>query len=167
MAGLMAGTAGEGAEAVFTTGTASTGGAAGSGPGFAGTAGAGVLGPRGGATGPSGRRRVLYDGVPEHEVVDGEAVLVQRFTLPDAGPCVVHGRPAVSLGDGRGVEAEPPIGASIPTVLGWRAGDGPLQTGTSLHVEGGDGTVWSLIVRLAPDTMTELTITVQPGEGGR
>ncbi|MCP9974353.1 hypothetical protein [Streptomyces somaliensis] len=165
MAGLMAGTAGEGAEAVFTTGTASTGGAAGSGPGFAGTAG--VPGPRGGATAPSGRRRVLYDGVPEHEVVGGEAVLVQRFTLPDAGPCVVHGRPAVALGDGRGVEAEPPIGASIPTVLGWRAGDGPLQTGTSLHVEGGDGTVWSLIVRPAPDTMTELTITVQPGEDGR
>ncbi|MFJ3244143.1 hypothetical protein ACIQ8G_16360 [Streptomyces sp. NPDC094154] len=168
MAGLMAGTAGEGAEAVFSTGTTSTGGPADAGRGFAGSAGAsGVPGPRGGTTGPSGRRRVLYDGVPEHDVVDGEAVLVQRFTLPDVGPCVVHGRPAVALGDGRGIEAEPPIGASIPTVLGWRAGDGPLAAGTSLRADGGDGTVWSLIVRPAPDTMTELTITVEAGGDGR
>lgn len=167
MAGLMAGTAGEGAEADFATGTPPTGGPAGTGRGFEGTAGSGgVPGPRGGTTGPTGRRRVLYDGVPEHDVVDGEAVLVQRFTLPDAGPCVVHGRPAVALGDGRGVEAEPPIGASIPTVLGWRAGDGPMAAGTSLRADGGDGTVWSLIVRPAPDTMTELTITVEAGGDG-
>lgn len=168
MAGLMAGTAGEGAEAVFATGTTSPGGIAGTGRGSAGTAGAGgVPGPRGGSSGPSGRRRVVYDGTPEHDVVDGAAVLVQRFTLPDTGSCVVHGRPVVALGDGRGVETEPPIGASIPTVLGWRAGNGPITPGASLHAVGGDGTVWSLIIRPAPDTMTELTVVAEAGGEGR
>ncbi|MFF6805709.1 hypothetical protein [Streptomyces sp. NPDC012616] len=168
MAGLMAGTAGEGAEAVFGTGTTSPGGIAGTGRGSAGTAGAdGAPGPRGGSSGPSGRRRVVYDGTPEHDVVDGAAVLVQRFTLPDTGSCVVHGRPVVALGDGRGVETEPPIGASIPTVLGWRAGNGPITPGASLHAVGGDGTVWSLIIRPAPDTMTELTVVAEAGGEGR
>ncbi|MEV6649974.1 hypothetical protein [Streptomyces sp. NPDC051219] len=167
MAGLMAGTAGEGAEAVFTGGTTSPGGIAGSGRGSGGSAEpGGIPGPRGGPGGSSGRRRILYDGDPEHDVVDGESVLVQRFILPDEGPCVVHGRPAVALGDGRGIEAEPPIGASIPTVLGWRAGDGPLMSGSSLRTKGGDGTVWSLIVRPAPDTMTELAVVAEVGGDG-
>lgn len=164
MAGLMAGTAGEGAEAVFAAGTTPPGGSSGTGRGSGGLAGAGgIPGPRGGSGVPSGRRRVLYDGAPEHDVVDGEAVIVQRFTLPDAGSYVVHGRPAVALGDGRGVETEPPIGASIPTVLGWRAGSGPVTDGSSLHTVGGDGTVWSLIVRPAPDTMTEVTVVAEAG----
>ncbi|MGW2552420.1 hypothetical protein [Streptomyces sp. NPDC001635] len=168
MSGLMAGTAGEGAEAVFTGGTASAGGAAGPGGSSGGTAGlGGIPGPRGVPGGTSGRRRVLYDGDLEHQVLDGEAVLVQRFTLPDTGPCVVHGRPAVALGDGRGVEAEPPLGALIPTVLGWRAGDGPLTLGSSFRTAGGDGTVWSLIVRPAPDTVTEVAVVAEAGGGGR
>ncbi|WP_327729516.1 hypothetical protein OG250_27280 [Streptomyces sp. NBC_00487] len=168
MAGLMAGTAGEGAEAVFATGTTSPGGIAGTGRGSAGTAGVGgAPGAGGGSSGPPGRWRVVYDGTPEHDVVDGAAVLVQRFTLPDTGSCVVHGRPVVALGDGRGVETEPPIGASIPTVLGWRAGNGPITPGASLHAVGGDGTVWSLIVRPAPDTMTELTVAAEAGGEGR
>jgi hypothetical protein len=168
MAGLMTGTAGEGAEAVFTGGTASPGGAEGPAGSLGGTDGTGgIPRPRGGLGGTSGRRRVLYDGDLEHEVLDGEAVLVQRFTLPDAGPCVVHGRPAVALGDGRGVEVEPPLGALIPTVLGWRAGEGPLTSGSSLRTQGGDGTVWSLIVRPAPDTVTEVAVVAEAGGGGR
>ncbi|MFF8228724.1 hypothetical protein [Streptomyces caelestis] len=164
MAGLMVGTAGEGAEAVFATGTTSSGGSGSPERGSAGSTGVGgIPGPRNGSSGFSGRRRVLYDGAPEHDVLDGEAVLIQRFTLPEAGSCVVHGRPAVALGDGRGVEGEPPIGASVPTVLGWQAGDGPVTTGSSLRVTGGDGRVWSLIVRPAPDTMTELTVVAEAG----
>ncbi|MFC8489422.1 hypothetical protein ACFUJU_01205 [Streptomyces sp. NPDC057235] len=168
MAGLMTGTAGEGAEAVFATGTMSSGGTTGAGRGSAGTTGAGgTTSPGGGAGIASGRRRVLYDGPPEHDVVEGEAVIVQRFTLPDAGSCVVRGRPVVALGDGRGVETEPPVGAAIPTVLGWRAENGTVMNGSSLHTIGGDGTVWSLIVRPAPDTMTELTVVVETGGGDR
>ncbi|MFF4132246.1 hypothetical protein ACFY1B_12015 [Streptomyces mirabilis] len=168
MAGLMAGTAGEGAEAVFTGGTASPDGAAGPGGGLGGTTGpGGIPRPRGVPGGASGRRRVLYDGEPEHQVLDGKAVLVQRFTLPDPGPCVVHGRPSVALGDGRGVEAEPPLGASIPTVVGWHAGNGPLTPGPSLRTEGGDGTAWSLIVRPAPDTVTEVAVVAEAGGGVR
>ncbi|MFJ4755848.1 hypothetical protein [Streptomyces sp. NPDC088763] len=162
MAGLMAGTAGEGAEAVFAKSATPSGGAGGTGGGFGE---GGIPRPRGGSGGSSGRRRVLYDGDLEYEILDGEAVLVQRFTLPDAGPCVVHGRPAVALGDGRGVESEPPLGASIPTVLGWRAGEGPLTSGSSLSTEGGDGTVWSLIVRPAPDTVTEVAVLAEAGGG--
>jgi hypothetical protein len=36
-----------------------------------------------------------------------------------------------------------------------------------LRTEGGDGTVWSLIVRPAPDTVTEVAVVAEAGGGVR
>ncbi|MFD3939041.1 hypothetical protein ACFWSF_13220 [Streptomyces sp. NPDC058611] len=159
LAGLMVGTAGEGAAAVFPT----AGGTSGRSGRASGTVGAGPT-PAGQPGRLRGRQRVVYLGDPVHDVLDGQAVIVQRFTLPDPGAQTVHGRPSVALGEGQGSEADPPLGASTPTVLGWRSDSGTVTEGLTLSTEGGDGVVWSLVVRPAPDTVTELLVVADPGQ---
>ncbi|MFE4514369.1 hypothetical protein ACFRMQ_09285 [Kitasatospora sp. NPDC056783] len=161
MAGLMAGAPGHGGSAVFPTadpvhspGPASrhpNGGAP-----DPGEAGSGA--PARPAT--HGRRgaRLRYLDEPFHDTVDGRAVLVQRFELVDAGEQVVRSRLSVALNDALGREGEPPRGASVPTVLGWRADGEELHRSDELHTDGGDGRVWSLIVAPAPDTVTEIVM---------
>ncbi|MEV8533460.1 hypothetical protein [Streptomyces sp. NPDC051211] len=161
MAGLMAGASGEGAAAVFPDARGTTAIAGGNG-GASGVGGSPA--PTGRPGRARGRQRVVYIGDPVHDVLDGQAVIVQHFTLPDPGVHIVHGRPAIALGDGQGSETEPPLGASTPTVLGWRSDSGAVEEGRSLSTQGGDGVVWSLVVRPAPDTVTELIVVVEPGQ---
>ncbi|MFE5656722.1 hypothetical protein ACFQ9H_11130 [Streptomyces sp. NPDC056517] len=162
LAGLMVGTAGESAAAVFPTSKVTAGGDS---PGWSegGVGGSGTTGV--GQPGRSrGKQRVVYLGDPTHDLLDGQAVIVQRFTLPDHGTQTIHGRPSVVLGEGQGSEGEPPLGASTPTVLGWRSDSGTIIEGCTLSTEGGDGNVWSLVVRPAPDTVTELVVVADPGQ---
>ncbi|MER7583546.1 hypothetical protein [Kitasatospora sp. NPDC097691] len=161
MAALMAGAPGHGGSAVFpaTDGTRS--------PGPAGPApNAGAPNPGEAGTGAPGRpaahgrrgARLRYLDDPFHDTVDGRAVLVQRFELVDAGEQIVRTRLAVALNDASGREGEPPRGASVPAVLGWRTDAGELHRTDELRTDGGDGRVWSLIVTPAPDTVTEIVM---------
>ncbi|MDH6132795.1 hypothetical protein P3T37_002181 [Kitasatospora sp. MAA4] len=170
MAGLMAGAPGQGGSAAFPTGPdptaigpanwqkASTEGQ---------DSGGAVSGGQTPGTGHHGRRgaRLRYLEEPFHDTIDGNAVLIQRFELLDAGEQAVRGRLAVALSDVLGRESEPPIGASVPTVLGWRSDTGDISRSEELHVPGGDGRIWALVVKPAPDTVTEIAVSSDRKDG--
>ncbi|WP_406341449.1 hypothetical protein [Streptomyces sp. NBC_01578] len=172
MAGLMVGAPGEGGSAVFTAeaeaGSVVSAGVDGQWPDTARRAD----GEASGATersgpGRQGKRgaRLRYLDDPFHDALDGKGVLVQRFELLDIGQQAVRARLAVALSGALGREGEPPKGASVPTVLGWRSDTGEVLAVPELHVAGGDGRIWSLLVRPAPDTVTEIAVTSERKDG--
>ncbi|GAB2904949.1 hypothetical protein [Streptomyces heilongjiangensis] len=109
---------------------------------------------------PRRRPRVQYVGDPYYDEHNDVSVLVQEFRLPIAGPQRVHIDLAVTLPGTGGRETDPPIGATMPVLLGWEDGDGLLHASASCVIEGGE-TVWRALVRPAPDTMTEIGIKVE------
>ncbi|MEU5042711.1 hypothetical protein [Streptomyces griseorubiginosus] len=106
------------------------------------------------------RPRVQYVGEPYYEDRGDDELLVQDFRLPVDGPQRVRIDLAVTLPGTGGRETDPPIGASMPVLVGWEAGDGRLHTTDVCVIEGGD-TTWRALVRPAPDTMTEIGIKVE------
>ncbi|MFE9963777.1 hypothetical protein ACWD7T_13040 [Streptomyces sp. 900116325] len=166
MAGLMAGAPGEGGSAVFDVAPrAQASASVGEGEGFAPSAGSGGSGAFTGHT-VRGRRgaRVRYLDEPLFDSLAGQTVLVQRFQLLDVGVQTVHGRLSIALGDDAGREERTPQGAAVPTVLGWCRGDDEVLHTECLETTGGDDTVWSLLVKPAPDTVTEVLLTAHRRE---
>ncbi|AUG75748.1 hypothetical protein CFP65_0808 [Kitasatospora sp. MMS16-BH015] len=106
------------------------------------------------------RPRVQYVGDPYYDDRGDDSVLVQEFRLPVPGPQRVRIDLAVTLPGSGGRETDPPVGASMPVLLGWEDGDGRLHTGDACVVEGGES-VWRALVRPAPDTMTEIDVKVE------
>ncbi|MFE0040880.1 hypothetical protein [Streptomyces sp. NPDC059015] len=106
------------------------------------------------------RPRVQYVGEPYYDDRGTDVVLVQEFRLPVAGPQRVRIDLAVTLPGTGGRETDPPVGASMPVLVGWEGDDGRLHTSGTPVVEGGDS-VWRAVVRPAPDTMTEIGIKVE------
>jgi len=106
------------------------------------------------------RPRVQYVGEPYYEDRDDDALLVQDFRLPVDGLQRVRIDLAVTLPGTGGRETDPPIGASMPVLLGWEDSDGSLHSGDTCVIAGGDA-VWRALVRPAPDTMTEIGIKVE------
>ncbi|WP_216588625.1 hypothetical protein [Streptomyces brasiliscabiei] len=109
---------------------------------------------------PRRRPRVQYVGDPYYDDHDDVSVLVQEFRLPAPGPQRVRIDLAVTLPGSGGRETDPPIGASMPVLLGWEDGNGLLHDSEACVIEGGE-TVWRALVRPAPDTMTEIGIKVE------
>ncbi|WP_426509458.1 hypothetical protein ACPPVO_01675 [Dactylosporangium sp. McL0621] len=110
---------------------------------------------------PAVRPVVRYDGEPRLDQLDGRPVVVQEFMLPVDGAQVVSAVVNVVIaGSGSGRESQPPAAADMPTVLGWRGSDGRFVQGDQAEVEGGDGIVWQAILRPAPNTITEVAVTV-------
>lgn len=106
------------------------------------------------------RPRLQYVGEPYYDDRGDEAVLVQEFRLPESGPQRVRIDLAVTLPGTGGRETDPPIGASMPVLIGWESETGHLTTSEACVIEGG-GSVWRALVRPAPDTMTEIGIKVE------
>lgn len=114
-----------------------------------------------GETGTVRRRpRVQYVGEPYYEDRGDDELLVQDFRLPVDGPQQVRIDLAVTLPGTGGRETDPPIGASMPLLVGWEDGDGRVHTVDACVIDGGE-TVWRALVRPAPDTMTEIGIKVE------
>ncbi|MCF3135135.1 hypothetical protein [Streptomyces olivochromogenes] len=109
---------------------------------------------------PRRRPRVQYVGDPYYDDRGDTAVLVQEFRLPVPGPQRVRIDLAVTLPGAGGRETDPPIGASMPVLIGWEDETGLLHTSDPQVVEGGES-VWRAVVRPAPDTMTEIGIKVE------
>ncbi|MEU1187825.1 hypothetical protein [Streptomyces sp. NPDC005859] len=109
---------------------------------------------------PRRRPRVQYVGDPYYDDRGDTSVLVQEFRLPVAGPQRVHIDLAVTLPGTGGRETDPPIGASMPVLIGWEDATGQLHTSDPQVVEGGDS-VWRAVVQPAPDTMTEIGVKVE------
>ncbi|MEU5253235.1 hypothetical protein [Streptomyces longwoodensis] len=114
----------------------------------------------GGGTMTHRRPRVQYVGDPYYDDRGDTSVLVQEFRLPAPGPQRVRIDLAVTLPGTGGRETDPPIGASMPTLLGWEDETGTLHPEEGCVVEGGES-VWRAVVRPAPDTMTEIGIKVE------
>ncbi|GAA1397933.1 hypothetical protein GCM10009639_35870 [Kitasatospora putterlickiae] len=167
MSGLMAGAPGQGGAAVFAQARPVPGSDPrpggphlGGGPSGATHAGGrGATAARGSAA-----ARVRYLDDPYLDTVEGRPVLIQRFQLLDPGPHRVRAGLAVTIGGG-GREDVPPQGAAVPEVIGWRPDGGAVSASSTLRAEGGDGTVWSLVVAPAPDTVTEIAVAAEHEDG--
>lgn len=109
---------------------------------------------------PRPRPRVQYVGDPYYDDHDYVSVLVQEFRLPVLGPQRVRIDLAVTLPGSSGRETDPPIGASMPVLLGWEDGHGLVHSPEACVIEGGEA-IWRALVRPAPDTMTEIGIKVE------
>lgn len=101
-----------------------------------------------------------YMGEPYYEDRADDELLVQDFRLPVDGPQRVRIDLAVTLPGTGGRETDPPIGASMPVLIGWEDGDGRVHPAEACVIEGGEA-VWRALVRPAPDTMTEIGIKVE------
>ncbi|WP_103545833.1 hypothetical protein [Streptomyces sp. SM1] len=122
---------------------------------------AGMTGRAGGS--PNRRPRVQYVGDPYYDEHEETSVLVQEFRLPVLGTQRVRIDLAVTLSGAGGRETDPPIGASMPTLVGWEDETGRLHDEDPCVVEGGDA-LWRALVQPAPDTMTEIDIKVEAVE---
>lgn len=115
----------------------------------------------GGAVGVRRHRpRVQYVGEPYYDDRGDDSVLVQEFRLPVSGPQRVRIDLAVTLPGTGGRETDPPVGASMPELIGWEDEAGGLSATEAFVIEGGDS-VWRAVVRPAPDTMTEIAVRVE------
>ncbi|MFF1277117.1 hypothetical protein ACFVZC_27495 [Streptomyces marokkonensis] len=109
---------------------------------------------------PRRRPRVQYFGDPYYEDHGESTLLVQEFRLPVPGPQRVRSDLAVTLPGTGGRETDPPIGATMPVLVGWQDESGRVHDGDPCVVEGSDA-LWRALVRPAPDTMTEIGIKVE------
>ncbi|MFD8000618.1 hypothetical protein [Streptomyces mirabilis] len=137
-------------------------------PGADATAGSNGLGTAGqpfidatdSGTLPRRRPRVQYVGDPYYDDRGDTSVLVQEFRLPVPGPQRVRIDLAVTLPGTGGRETDPPIGASMPVLVGWEDAYGHVHPSETYVIDGGES-VWRALVRPAPDTMTEIGIKVE------
>jgi hypothetical protein len=109
---------------------------------------------------PRRRPRVQYLGEPYFDERGDDAVLVQEFLLPVPGSQRVRIELAVTLPGTGGRETDPPVGASMPTLIGWESPDGTVDASEACVIEGGES-LWRALVRPAPDTMTEIAVKVE------
>lgn len=107
------------------------------------------------------RPRVEYVRDPYYDERSGDSVLIQEFRLPVPGSQRVRIDLSVAL-TGRSVrETDPPLGATMPILVGWESLTGAMSTAPTLIIDGGDGSIWRAVVRPAPDTMTEIEILTE------
>ncbi|MQY32220.1 hypothetical protein SRB17_01630 [Streptomyces sp. RB17] len=106
------------------------------------------------------RPRVQYVGEPYYDDRGDSSVLIQEFRLPVPVPQRVRIDLAVTLPGAGGREIDPPIGASMPELVGWEDDTGRLYTSDPHVLDGGDS-IWRAVVRPAPDTVTEIGIKVE------
>lgn len=113
----------------------------------------------------SRKPRVEYRGAPSFLYMNGEPVLSQEFSIEHRRAAVVGASLDVAIAGGRERRADGPSGAAVPQVRGWCRLDGSGFTGSPTLLHPGDASVWTLLVRPAADTTTEITITaVDSGE---
>lgn len=112
------------------------------------------------------RLRLEYLEEPYFDVRHGHVVLIQAFRAPEPGLQRIRARLAVALPGTVGRETDPPKDAAQPEFFGWENESGTLNPNAENLIEGGDQ-VWRLIVRPAPDTMTEIDLIVDSWDGVR
>ncbi|WP_227980733.1 hypothetical protein [Nocardia spumae] len=110
------------------------------------------------------RPKIEYVGDPYLEEFEGVAVLVQEFRLPVNGPQRVIADLAVALSNDSGLELDPPAGADMPLLIGWRDSTGALHRGETRVVDGGGEHTWQAVVKPAADTMTNIGLYVEAVE---
>ncbi|WP_154676383.1 hypothetical protein [Amycolatopsis benzoatilytica] len=111
----------------------------------------------------SRRARVEYVDAPYYEIRAGHLVLIQAFRISTPGVHRCVAELGVTLAGTSGRETDPPRGADEPEFFGWEGPDGTLHRAPALSLDG-DGKTWRVLVRPAPDTMTEITVVTERAE---
>jgi hypothetical protein len=109
------------------------------------------------------RSRVKYVGDAYYDDRSGTPVLVQEFAVPSPGPQCVHAELTVVISGSTGVEKDPPAGAPQPTLIGWEDDRGEVHDSEQVRLDGGDR-LWRVLVRPAPDTVTEIVLKAEGAE---
>jgi hypothetical protein len=108
--------------------------------------------------GTRGWHSVRMIGAPRWDKHDGSDVLIQEFEV-DAGRTVtVDAETSVRVWGGGGKETAPPLGATEPSLVGWRAPDGTFHPPGRIAVPRGEGGHWQAIVRTPPDTAARIRV---------
>ena len=115
----------------------------------------------------AGRSRVKTISPPRWDSHEGADVVVQEFEVdPGGGTVTVGAETSVRVWGGGGKEAAPPLGASAPSLVAWRAPDGTLYPAGRLAVRSDEGGRWQAIVSVPRDTMTRIRIHEARADAG-
>ncbi|GAA1410612.1 hypothetical protein [Catellatospora coxensis] len=109
------------------------------------------------------RPTLSYVGDALLDHLEGVPVIIQTFTLPVSGSQSVRADLNVVIAGSATRETQAPAAADIPIVLGWRSNDGRFINSTIADLEGGDGSIWQVVVRPAANTITEIELHVAVG----
>lgn len=112
-----------------------------------------------GGEGRAGRTRFTWVRQPHLEVNGDRLHVVGTVRVADVPDTVeLCAEAGVGL-DGGGTESDPPIGAAVPAVLGWRAdGEERLRRGATIRITADDPRTWTVVVRPVPDTTTSVRV---------
>jgi len=131
-------------------------------PGGPGNAGSGSGDRSGGGRGGQRVLRVLSG--PRLTIIDGVPRVVTDVQVePSVERVTIKADVFVATDSGR--EATPPVGAALPTVVGWIGEDGARANGEQLVVDSGNVRRWTLVVAPADETATRVEIRVVDSEG--
>ena len=90
--------------------------------------------------------------------LDGAAVIVADIEIADSSPQVeVVAKAAVALDTGE--EAEPPAGAAVPDVIGFRSSDGRFVAGARLLIGPDQERRWTVLVQPIDDAAVRLKVS--------
>ena len=165
---LIAGAPGTGPSKVLGPGDNAASGGAGSpraGRATSGSTGAG--GGDGGISGVTGSRPFIREMATQPVMVDGSPGTEVRFSVETRGqPVRILGSVAAAIDRGM-TEHEPPLGAAVPQIVGWRPADQArvAATGDELTIEPEDTDAWVLIVRNPGRTAVAVEVRIAPTTG--
>jgi hypothetical protein len=103
------------------------------------------------------RSRIEYLGDPYFAARFDQVVLVQEFRMLDVGVHQVRPELAISLPGAGSRETDPPRNAQQPVFVAWEDEHGILYRNPDTAIGGEQ--VWKAVVRPAPDTVTEISLT--------
>jgi hypothetical protein len=132
-----------------------------------GSGGGGTGGDGGGGTGGRGPRPAILEMTARPALHDGEPATEVEFKVETRGVETHLVGSAHAAIDGTGAEREPPLGAGIPRILGWRRlGETSISvTSDRLAVNAEDDEPWVMVVSNPADTAVSVDIRVQPADG--
>jgi len=114
------------------------------------------------------RPRVQFEGDPVLETVGEQLVMTVacRVTVPEGvAQVIVRARPSVMVESG-GLESEPPVGATSPSVLRWLDGEGTVVAGSTPDVSLSGPGEWPLRISatVPPDAQVAIDVTASSVE---
>jgi hypothetical protein len=116
------------------------------------------------ASGGTRSRTVKMVGLPEWTQLDGRDVVAQTFEVDGRRGITVDADTTVRVWGGGGREGQPPSGAAVPRLVGWRDPQGVFHPAGRLAIGAGEGGLWHALVASPPDTVTRIRVREATGE---
>lgn len=131
--------------------------------------GAGTKAPKVGGGGGSAAK-VRLKGAARWDEYEGRDVLIQSFEATTS--VTVEAETSVQVWGGGSREVEPPLGATVPVLVGWRDAAGRIFPPGPLAVDSREGKQWEAIIVAPPDAVIRIRIreavfdsSVETGDG--